>query len=75
MRISKGTRDRAADLCSMAACSSKASLVHAADACDIEQGSEEFDLAWQAFITSPVLTPFRATYAEAESLIRTGWTP
>jgi len=75
MKISKRTREQAALLCSMAACAEVASLIGASDRAGISPLSRVFTLAWNAYMESPAASQPRATYAEAESLLRTGWSP
>lgn len=76
MRVSARTREKAANLCSMAACS----LIHRMySIADNQQTSRAArNLAFGALMHVHTQVRFASgtnRYAEAESLIRTGWTP
>ena len=78
MRISKRTRELAAQLCSMAACSQTMRMYSVADAMQYRALSPHRVLAFEALAevnrSIPSGSPTNR-YAEAEALLRTGWSP
>lgn len=76
MTYSKRTRELAANLCSMAACSQVWRMYSIAD--NQHMGRKVRDLAFGALQHVNAHVKFASgtnRYAEAEALIRTGWTP
>lgn len=77
MRISKKVREEAALLCAIAASDNYDGIVSAAWRLDSIEGAQELALEAQAFACSQrrLLTNYAETYAEAEALLRCGWSP
>lgn len=78
--ISTRTRERAAMICAIAASNPElTAFTCAAAALDIDPGSPAIDLAWEAWYGARPghrLEPMApARDAEAEAMLRTGWTP
>lgn len=74
MRISRRTRELAAQLCSMAACN-EMMVVDAINAAAIDPGDDAAWLAHRALERCLRIRDTRRWYAEAEALLRTGWEP
>lgn len=74
MKITKKVREEAALLLSVAACT-PANIASAATAMGASESARE--LAHDAFYdrSVPFLDPWHATYAAAEQLLRSGWSP